>query len=275
MPPVAMIKVNEIPVSCDVRVTVADLAQAHKPGADVFIVNGYPAGPETVLVDGDQCWLIRKGEVPSADEMERLLYARHTPGVHDRVKEARVGIMGLGGLGSMVVTALARVGVGHLLIADYDVVEPSNLNRQQYFINQVGMAKTDATIENLARINPYLQVTPYRELLDQNRIEAIFAGVDVLVECFDSAAAKAMALNTVLGRMPNTPFVCASGLAGFYENDRISTLTLRPGVYMVGDRQSAARPGDGLMAPRVGIAAHHQANQVLRILLGAEAGRQL
>ncbi len=265
-----MIRVNEIPVDHKAGTTIADLVREHKPEADVFIVNGYPVGPETVVADEDQCWLIRRGEVPEEAEMERLLYARHTPGVHDRVKAATVGIMGLGGLGSMVAIALARVGVGHLILADYDVVEPSNLNRQQYFVNQVGMAKTAAMAENLARINPYMRVTTHREHLDAENIPQIFNQVDVLVECFDSAETKAMALRTVLAGMKDTPFVCASGLAGFYDNNQIRTMRLRPGIYMVGDQENAARPGDGLMAPRVGIAAHHQANQVLRLLLGQQ-----
>ncbi len=269
-----MIRINEIPFEYVAGKSVADLAQEHKPGADVFIVNGYPVNADVRVEDGDHCWLIRKGEVPEAAEMERLLYARHTPGVHGRVKAATVGIMGLGGLGSMVATALARVGVGGLVLADYDVVEPSNLNRQQYFVNQVGTAKTTAMAENLARINPYMQVTTSREYLDADNIPQIFKGVDVLVECFDSAAAKAMALRVVLAVMKDTPFVCASGLAGFYDNNQIKTLILRPGVYMVGDQEHAARPGDGLMAPRVGIAAHHQANQVLRLLLAAEPARE-
>jgi len=269
-----MIRVNEIELEYGAGTTVADLARVHKPDADVFIVNGYPAEPETVLQDGDRCWLIRRGEIPDEDEVHRLLYARHTPGVHDRVKNARVGIMGLGGLGSMVAVALARVGVGHLVIADQDVVEPSNLNRQQYFVDQIGMAKAAATAANLARINPYLRVTSHEAVLGPDNIPEIFAGVDVLVECFDSAAAKAMAMRVALSEMKETAFVCASGLAGFYDNNLIRTVMLRPGVYMVGDQEKGARPGDGLMAPRVGIAAHHQANQVLRILVGADPGRE-
>ncbi len=263
-----MLLVNERPMAYRAGLCPGDLAASVKPGADLFIVNGYPAEARTPLRDGDSCWLIRKGEVPEAEEMEHLLYARHTPGVQDRVKKSKVGIMGLGGLGSVVAIALARLGVGTLLLADFDVVEPSNLNRQQYFIDQVGLKKTAAMAVNLARVNPYLQVETVDVLLSEENIPQIFAGMDVLVECFDGAAMKASALRAALRDMPGMGYVGASGMAGYGDNNAVCTKKIHDRVYVVGDFVAAAEPGRGLMAPRVGIAAHHQANQVLRILLG-------
>lgn len=262
-----MLLVNEHPHQFRTGLTIADLAAELKPTADVLIVNGFPVPPDTILLDGDSCWLIRRGERPAAQEMERLLYARHTPGVHDRVKNAVVGIMGLGGLGSLVAFALARIGVGHLVLVDYDVVEPSNLNRQNYFVDQVGMKKTDALRDNLARVNPYLRIETQDLVLTEKNIPVVFREVDVLAECFDSAEMKAAALRCALTALQGKPFVGASGVAGFGENDLIRTTRVRRGVYLVGDGETAARPGQGLMAPRVGIAAHHQANQILRLLL--------
>jgi len=263
-----MLRVNERPFPFQDGLTLADLAREIKPGADVFIVNGYPAAAGDTVRDGDACWLIRKGEHPGPDEMERLLYARHTPGVQEKIKNSAVGVMGLGGLGSVVAVALARVGVGRLLLADFDVVEPSNLNRQQYFIDQVGEKKTQALRRNLARVNPYLTVEVFDGELNAGNIPLVFHGVDVLAECFDGARTKAMALQTVLTSMPGVGYVGSSGMAGHGDNNLIVTRKVRPGVYIVGDGEAEARPGHGLMAPRVGIAAHHQANQVLRILLG-------
>ncbi len=265
-----MLSVNEKPLPFRPGLTVNDLAREHKPGADVFIVNGYPVTGDTVLADGDACWLIRRGERPGPDEMEHLLYARHTPGVQKKIQHSTVGIMGLGGLGSVVALALARIGVGRLLLADYDVVEPSNLNRQQYFIDQVGMKKTEALKENIGRANPYLRVETHDGVLDAETIPLVFGGVDVLVECFDGAATKAMALQTVLTALPEIGYVGSSGLAGYGSNNAIVTRRLRPRVYLVGDGEAEAAPGQGLMAPRVGIAAHHQANQALRLLLGVD-----
>lgn len=267
-----MLKVNERPFPFTKGLRVKDVARELKPDADLFIVNGAPVVAEYPLVDGDSCWLLRRGEVPDAQEMERLLYARHSPEVQARVKTATVGVMGLGGLGSTVAIALARIGVGRLLLADYDVVDPTNLNRQQYFIDQVGLPKTEALKANLARINPYVAVETRQERLTGDRIAQVFSRVDVLAECFDDPEMKAIGLRTALTCLQGTGYVGASGVAGCGSNDAIVTRRLYPGVYMVGDGETAAQPGQGLMAPRVGIAAHHQANQVLRILLyGKEA----
>jgi len=263
-----MLQVNERTCDFHPGLRLDDLAQRLKPEADVFIVNGFPVPPATELHDGDNCWLIKRGEHISLSEMEHLLYARHTPGVQAKVKDSVIGIMGLGGLGSVVANALARIGVGTLLLADYDVVEPSNLNRQQYFIDQIGLKKTEAMRQNLARVNPYLKVETFDDELTESNIPLIFKHVHVLVECFDGARTKATALRVALTMLPTVGYVGASGLAGYDDNNVIATRKIRTNVYVVGDGEAEAKPGQGLMAPRVGIAAHHQANQVLRILLG-------
>ncbi len=262
-----MIRVNEKPVVFRKGTKLKDLVAAIKPGADVFILNGYPVSQETLVLDNDECWLLKRGDVPDASEMEHLLYSRHTPGVQEKIKGSTVGIMGLGGLGSVVAVALARVGVGTLLLADYDVVEPSNLNRQQYFIAQVGLKKTQAMQANLAQVNPYVRVETFDGELSEENIPLVFGDVDVLVECFDQAEMKAKALRTALLHLPGKGYVGASGMAGFGENNLITTKKIFPNVFVVGDHKAEAKPGQGLMAPRVGIAANHQANQVLRILL--------
>lgn len=263
-----MLRVNERPYEFHQGLRLDELARCLKPEADLFILNGFPVPPATAVQDGDSCWLIKRGERITPSEMEHLLYARHTPGVQDKIKDSVIGIMGLGGLGTVVAIALARIGVGALLLADYDVVEPSNLNRQQYFVDQVGMKKTEAMRQNLTRVNPFLKVETFDGELTEANIPFIFQDVDVLVECFDGATMKAAALRTVLSGLPAIGYVGASGLAGYAENNLIVTRKIRPNVYIVGDGEAEARPGQGLMAPRVGIAAHHQANQVLRILLG-------
>lgn len=265
-----MIFVNDRPLPHEPGIRVLDLVARLKPGADVVIVNGFPAPPTTVLADGDHCWLIRRGEVPSVEAMDHLLHARHTPGVHAVLRQASVGIMGLGGLGSPVAVALARMGVGRLLLADYDVVEPSNLNRQYYFTDQIGLLKTAALQATLTRVNPYVAVECIDTRLAEADIPRYFAGVDVLVECFDDPAMKAAALRVALRELPQVGYVGSSGMAGYGENNTIRTVRLRRRVYLVGDGESEARPGVGLMAPRVGIAAHQQANQVVRLLLGAD-----
>lgn len=265
-----MIKVNEQTIPYQEGTRVIDLVDEYKQGADLFIVNGYPVSAETLLADNDICCLIRRGETPTAEEMQSMLVARHTPGVHEVVRKAKVGIMGLGGLGTVVAGALARIGVGKLILADFDVVEPSNLNRQQYSVSQIGMRKTKALKENLLQMNPYIVIETVDGRLTEESIPEVFRSVDVLAECFDDPVMKAAALRTVLTNMPGIGFVGASGLAGYGENNAIRTQKIHANAYIIGDGISAAGPGHGLMAPRVGIAAHHQANQVLRILLGKD-----
>ena len=264
------IRINEKSAVVADGITLRDLAGEHKPGADVLIRNGFPAAAETRLQDGDEVFLIRRGELPGKEELEGLMASRHTPGVHKRLKAATVGIAGVGGLGSAVAVALARVGVGRLFIADFDVVEPSNLNRQQYFIDQIGLPKVTALAANLQRINPYVTVESHPTLLDPSNIPTIFSGCTIVVEAFDRADMKAMLVDTVLGQMPEITVVAASGLAGYGPNNAITTRKIASRLYLCGDGTSEAQPGSGLMAPRVAIAAGHQANQVIRIILGEE-----
>jgi len=265
-----MIKINELTIPFTQGIRLLDLVKKYKSGADILIVNGYPASPDTPLADNDICCLIKRGTTPTAAEMASLLAARHSPEVHDVIKKAVVGIMGLGGLGSVVAGALTRIGIGRLVLADFDVVEPSNLNRQQYNVSQIGMLKTTALQENLLQMNPYITIDTVYGRLTERSIPEVFADVDILAECFDDPAMKAAALRTVLTNMPGIGYVGSSGLAGYGNNNSIRTQKIRDGIFLVGDTTSAAGPGQGLMAPRVGIAAHHQANQILRILLNAD-----
>ncbi len=264
------VKVNEKETSVPSDITLFRLKDQLKPGAEVMIYNGFPVDSDRPLKEGDEIVLIKKGEVPLPEEFESLMVARHTPGIHQKIKKSVVGIAGLGGLGSVVAIALARVGVGKLILVDFDVVEPSNLNRQQYYVHQVGTPKTEALKKNIADINPYVKIEVYREKLDRNNVERIFKEAEVVVEAFDKAEEKAMLINVVTEKMPDKYIVAASGVAGYGENNEIKTIRFSSKVFIAGDQKTAARPGVGLMAPRVGIVAHHQANTVLRILLGEE-----
>jgi sulfur carrier protein ThiS adenylyltransferase len=183
-----------------------------------------------------------------------------------RLSEKKVGIAGAGGLGSNCAAALTRAGVGRLVIADFDRVSEANLDRQFFFLDQVGSLKVDALTENLRRIDPVLSVEAHALRLDPDSLIRIFTGCDVLVEAFDTAEAKAMMIETVLARMPGTPLVSASGLAGFGRSEDIRVR--RSGLlWLVGDLVSEVGPESPPMAPRVGIAASMEANLVLGILL--------
>src|SRR5512133_264813 len=264
------ILLNEQGTTVAEGLTIGQLAAVCKPGADVLILNGCPVPADTALGEGDAVFLIVRGQIPTETELEHLLAARHTPGVHARLKAATVGIAGVGGLGSAVAVALARIGVGRLILADFDVVEPSNLNRQQYFIDQIGQPKVAALTDNLRRINPYVTVEQHTIMLDAGNIPAVFAGCSLVVEAFDRADMKAMLVDTVLEQMAGVTVIAASGLAGYGSNNTITTTKVSARLYLIGDGVSEAQPGNGLMAPRVGIAASQQANQVVRCLLGED-----
>jgi len=264
------IQLNEQSTEIADGTTLHELRKQYRPNADLIILNGYPAADDSVLGNNDRVVLITRGEAPSTDEYEALLTARHTPGVHEQIRSARVGIAGVGGLGSNIAIALARLGIGALVLTDFDVVEPSNLNRQQYFSDQIGLPKVKAMAETLKRINPHLSIELHHARITPENIGTLFNAVEVMVEAFDAADQKAMLVETFRARFPGIPLVAASGMAGYAPSNSITTRRAGHNFYLVGDEVTAARPGEGLMAPRVGIAAHHQANAVLRLLLGEE-----
>lgn len=237
-----------------------------KSRCDVILVNGFTGNGETKLKDGDEVTLIRKGQMPPEGELEAMMCSRHTPKVHDVFKNAKVGIAGLGGLGSNIAVALARVGIGEMVLVDFDVVEPSNLNRQSYEIGDIGKSKCDALAEQLQRINPYNTYTAVNQRIEKESVVELFADVDVIVEAFDDAQYKAMLVNEVLTKM-NQPIVSGSGMAGLYSPNSIQSKQLGSRLYMCGDGVHEAREYEGLMAPRVIVAAGHQATMVCQILL--------
>lgn len=247
-----------------------ELREKVKPGADVIVLNGAPVSEDRTLLEKDRVVYIKRGSIPGQEELKTAMAARHTPGVHKKVNGAVVGIAGLGGLGSSVAVALARLGVGRLIMVDFDVVEPSNLNRQQYFIDQIGWFKTEALQKNIKKINPFIQVETHNLRLTAGNIGGVFFDVDILVEALDTVEGKAMLVESFSGNFEGKPVVMASGLAGYYLNNDIQTARIGKNLYVVGDLVHGAQEGVGLMSPRVGIAAHHQANMVLRLIMGME-----
>ena len=185
------------------------------------------------------------------------------------LERAKVGVAGLGGLGSNVLSHLMRSGVTHFVAADFDVVSQSNLNRQFYFADQIGQKKTSALAENLRRINPDIELELHDCLLTEENIPEIFKNCDVVVEAFDKADAKTMLITTL--SKTNIPIVAASGLAGFGRSNDIRVRKVGSRHYLVGDLTSGISPELAPASPRVGIAASIQANTVIAILLGLEA----
>jgi sulfur carrier protein ThiS adenylyltransferase len=189
------------------------------------------------------------------------------PEISLHLRKFKVGIAGAGGLGSNCAVALARSGIGTLVISDFDIIEKSNINRQYYFIDQVGMQKTAALKETLARINPEVNVITHQKKLDISDFPKIYSGCNVLVEAFDRADMKEMLIETVQSSMPGIPLVVGSGIAGWGNNAAIRCRKIDDYLYICGDESSQVSDDLPVMAPRVGIVANMQANVVIEILM--------
>jgi len=187
-----------------------------------------------------------------------------------RVLETKVvGIAGCGGIGSNAAVALARVGVGKLVIADFDMIEETNLNRQYYFYDQIGRPKAPVLKENIQRINPSVDVDAHIVSLDPKGVIALFSRCDIILEAFDKAEMKEMIIEAVLSSMPEKPLISGVGMAGWGRNDSI-TVDRHGNLFLVGDRQSEVGEEHPCLAPRVGVVANLMANIALELLLGKE-----
>lgn len=206
--------------------------------------------------------------IPSKEEWMDALNERHGTQLQARFSSATVAICGLGGLGSNIAIALARAGIGKLILIDFDRVDITNLHRQQYKANQIGRYKAEALAENLHEIAPYVELETISERITETNLSSLLKNADVVCEAFDDAQAKAMLVNAVLERFPNAYFVAASGMAGMDTPNTIQTRKVMKRFYLCGDEKSDVADTIGLVAPRVMLCAAHQAHTVLRILAG-------
>ena len=203
------------------------------------------------------------------DLKEEDLLKRNVKGISEKLKKAKVCILGLGGLGSNVAILLARSGIGYLKLVDFDIVEASNLNRQQYRISHIGMKKTEAIRTIIKEVNPFVEVEILNKKIDRENILSIVGDVEIVVEAFDVAETKAMAIEELLINGDKI-LVSASGMAGIGSANEIITRKVRDNFYLIGDNYSDYEEYSGIMSTRVMICAAHQANIVLRIILGEE-----
>ena len=204
------------------------------------------------------------------EEIYTALDERHSPETQKLLSAGNVAIAGLGGLGSNVAYALARIGVGHLHLIDFDVVDITNLNRQQYFMEHIGMYKTDALKSLLLKINPYLDIRTDCVKVTDDNLQELFADATIVCEAFDNPEAKAMLVNGILEHFPEKKLVSATGMAGYGSSNTIITKRIMKNFYLCGDGVTAPTYGHGLKAPRVAICAAHEANMITRLLLGEE-----
>lgn len=200
-------------------------------------------------------------------EFRTEIFARNPRGVGEILSSARVCILGAGGLGSNVAIMLSRAGLGEFFIIDFDIVEPSNLNRQHYFLKDLGSPKIEALKEQILGINPYAKVQICGEKITSENVRHILKNEKIICECFDGAENKAMIAN-LSAEYKDKFFVCASGMAGLGGANSIQTRKFGANLYLCGDSASGAGLENGLISARVMLCAAHQANAVLHVILG-------
>ncbi|MBE9817886.1 sulfur carrier protein ThiS adenylyltransferase ThiF [Campylobacter concisus] len=238
---------------------------------DIFIVDGFAIKEDTELQNSSNVVFIKRGVMPEREILRSMIASRNSPELNLALSKAVIGVAGLGGLGSNIALSLARVGVKKLVLADFDVVEPSNLNRQQYFVRHIGMQKTQALKELINDVNPFVEVETHDIFLNEKNVASVFGECEILCEAFDNVAGKAMILNEAGASLKEKKIIGASGMAGYFSSNLIKTIKFAKNVYLCGDLTNEAKIGQGLMAPRVAICANHEANLAIRLLMGLEA----
>jgi sulfur carrier protein ThiS adenylyltransferase len=198
--------------------------------------------------------------------LEKKFFSKHDPQILPLLRASVVGIAGAGGLGSSVAVSLARAGIGKLIIVDFDRIEISNLNRQQYFWSQVGKVKVRALLENLRKINPFSEYVGCERKITPKNVKTIFGEADLLIEAFDRAGQKQMLIESWIAQFPDRPIIAASGLSGWGRNQKIRQRRVG-NLYICGDEESEPGRGISPMAPRVGIVANMQANLAVELLV--------
>lgn len=201
---------------------------------------------------------------------EEALYAALHKGLSSEqsqlLRQARVSVVGLGGLGSNVAMWLARLGVGHLQLIDFDRVELSNLNRQYYFLEDLDKPKAEALLPKLKQVNPFGDYQICTERLTEANLEDLLSAAEIVCEALDKPESKALLVNGVLEKFPDKYLVAASGLAGFGSSDLMQVRQITPRFYLCGDEHSDFKQLP-LCGARVGLCAAQEALTIARIIL--------
>ena len=204
---------------------------------------------------------------PTREEFYNALIERHGAENQKKFDRATVAICGLGGLGSNIAICLARAGVGKLILIDFDKVDVSNLHRQQYKANQVGMPKTEALLNTIKEINPYIIIETHNTKVTEANVIELTKDADIVCEAFDKAENKAMLVNVILENAPEKYILSSSGMAGFGSANLIKTKKISKRFFLSGDFASDVNDGIGLILSRVMVCAAHEAHMALRILM--------
>lgn len=207
----------------------------------------------------------------SREQLDQAFDARFPEEMQTKLRNARVAVAGLGGLGSNIAVMLARSGIGELLLVDFDTVDVTNLNRQMYLIPQLGKPKAEALPEILYQINPYLTYRSVCIKVTPDNVKELFSEYPIVCEAFDKPDQKAMLVRELLMQCPKTIVVSGNGMAGYADANEIRTCQVMKRLYVCGDQSTDVRNGIGLIAPRVAVCAAHEANKVLQLIMQTES----
>jgi sulfur carrier protein ThiS adenylyltransferase len=192
------------------------------------------------------------------------LFSRNAPETIKILQNSKIGIAGCGGLGSNVAVMLTRAGIGELILVDFDKVELSNLNRQHFFLSDIGKIKVEALSCHLKNINPDIKLNVINRKLVKEDIEPLFKEADILIEAFDKAEEKTWLIKEWLKNFKTKPVICGSGISGYGKSEEIK-MQCSGNLFMIGDQTS--EPTEGLCCPRINIVAAKQANLAIELLM--------
>ena len=207
----------------------------------------------------------------SREQLDQAFDARFPEEMQTKLRNARVAVAGLGGLGSNIAVMLARSGIGELLLVDFDTVDVTNLNRQMYLIPQLGKPKAEALPEILYQINPYLTYRSVCIKVTPDNVKELFSEYPIVCEAFDKPDQKAVLVRELLMQCPKTIVVSGNGMAGYADANEIRTCQVMKRLYVCGDQSTDVGNGIGLIAPRVAVCAAHEANKVLQLIMQTES----
>jgi adenylyltransferase/sulfurtransferase len=187
-----------------------------------------------------------------------------------RIRGARVCVMGIGGLGSTIVTQLAGMGVGLLRIVDRDVVERPNLHRQSVFsVDQLGMPKVEAAEERIKEVNPDVEVEALPLSVNESNSESIVEGMDVVLDGLDTLATRRI-VNRACVRL-GVPYVFGAAIEMFG-----NASTIIPGetacldCFLPAQEPSATCATVGVHPSLVSIIASVEVSEAVKLITGSK-----
>lgn len=238
-----------------------------------FFVNGKAINDINFeLKKNDEVCICKKNSLPTKEIISKMMSSRLTKEVYEKIINGKVMVLGLGGLGFNIALSLARTSVGKLILIDFDTVDFTNLNRQNYFLKHVGKLKTESLKEQINEINPHVDVETINLKIDSKNIDDLLERCEdeqiILCEAFDKPELKEMIFNKVAFTYENIKLVMGSGMAGYLSSNSIKTKRVLNRIYICGDETSDSSTLNGLISPRVTLCAMHEANMILRLILG-------